>query len=221
MDYPEARYINRLLVVVVMLLPLCPAIIFASNPATQVVRGVVTDANTRQVMPYVSVIGGRGSRSTTTDSLGRFTLRLPSKATLRIESEGYATQTLKGPFTTDTLRIALDHDVTELQEVVVKFKKQKYKKRNPASELMLKVRAHHDSVDPGKIDGYNFDSYSKTVIGLNSSEKNSGTWVIPMKDRQNLSKLIDTARWTADRIMNIAIKEKTSTVVYKNDEPTK
>lgn len=221
MYYPEARHTNRLLIVMVMmLLPLGLTFINASNPPTQTVRGVVTDAGSHNAMPYVSVIGGRGSRSTTTDSLGRFTLRLPSNATLKIKSEGYATQTIKGPFPTDTLRISLEHDVTELQEVVVKFKKQKYKKRNPASELMLKVRAYHDSVDPGKIDGYNFDSYSKTVIGLNSSEKNSGTWVIPVKDRQNLSKLIDTARWTADKIMNIAIKEKTSTVVYKNDEPT-
>lgn len=207
MYYPEARHTNRLLIVMVMmLLPLGLTFINASNPPTQTVMGVVTDAGSHNAMPYVSVIGGRGSRSTTTDSLGRFTLRLPSNATLKIKSEGYATQTIKGPFPTDTLRISLEHDVTELQEVVVKFKKQKYKKRNPASELMLKVRAYHDSVDPGKIDGYNFDSYSKTVIGLNSSEKNSGTWVIPVKDRQNLSKLIDTARWTADKIMNIAIK---------------
>ena len=59
--------------------------------------------------------------------------------------------------------------VTELQELVVKPKRQKYRKKgNPAYELMQDIRAKAERYDPTKLDStYSYDFYEKIVLGMN------------------------------------------------------
>lgn len=190
--------------------------VMAANPVSrQIVTGVVTDADTGKPMPYVTVKGDKKGIQAVTDSLGVFRLALSRGNTLEVRSEGYKTQKIKGPFGNDTVRVGLEPSVTELDEFVVKYKKQKYKKHNPASALMERIRSFHDSVAPEKKDGYNFDSYEKILIGVadvRGDEK--GLWAVPVGNKKSLISLIDTLPWTGRKVLNLSIKEKSSVNIY-------
>lgn len=80
---------------------------------------------------------------------------------------------------------AEEPEVTELEELIVTPKKQKYKKKgNPAYELMQEVRAKAPMYDPtrqrnGNLGSYSYDFYDKILLGLNdmtvdSTSKSTG-----------------------------------------------
>lgn len=124
-----------------------------------------------------------------------------------------AKQTVKG-MATDTAKPI----VRDLQELVVKYKKQKYNKHNPASALMLRIRGDHEKVAPENINGYSYDSYEKITVGIADTNGDGREfWIIPVKDRTKLNQLIDTAPWTGTRVLNISLKEKSSVNIYQGN----
>lgn len=106
----------------------------------------------------------------------------------------------------------------DLDEVVITYKKQKYEKRNPASELMERIRADHDRVAPENKSGYNYDIYEKILIGIaNVDENGKGMWPVPVGDKKSLAGLIDTLPWTGRQVLNISIKEKSAVNIFDGD----
>lgn len=189
----------------------------AAPVQTRRVVGVVSDASTGERLPYITVTTGKKGRYAVTDSLGVFQLMIPSGTRLRITAEGFDPILYKGPYSNDTVRINLTPKVTTLEEFVVKPKKQKYsKKNNPAVDLMERVRRDHGKIAPEAIDGYNYDNYNKIVVALTDVEGGRGMWTIPVKDKKKLNQLIDTARWTGDKVMDLSIKEKSAVHVYRD-----
>lgn len=179
--------------------------------------GVVTDADTGEKLSYVTVCAGKGKKRicVTTDSMGVFVMNELPSLTLQVRSEGYQPQNVKVKNSSDTLRIGLVPKVTELAEFVVRPKKQKYsKKNNPAVDLMQRVRADMERISPDTVDGYNYDLYEKMVAGIYGFDEGKTMLYIPVKDRKRLMSLIDTAIWTGDRVMNLAIKERSGVHVY-------
>lgn len=205
--------------IIILLLAISTALCsVAVNPGSgHYVTGKVTDADTGAPLPYVVVKSIKKGNSAITDSLGVFRLFLRSGNSLEISSEGYGTAKVKGPIGNDTVRVGLKPSVTELEEFVVKYKRQKYNKHNPASALMERIRSFHDSVAPERLDGYNFDSYEKILIGVadvRGDEK--GLWALPVGDKKALVGLIDTMPWTGRKVLNVSIKEKSSVNVYQD-----
>jgi len=113
------------------------------------VVGVVTDSVTGERLPFVNVYSKKNKTGTTTDLNGVFTLYLPVGSEMDATSLGYTPATKRVQGLSDTVRFLMSPSTTDLAEVVVKPKKQKYsKKNNPAVELMRRVRADHDLHDP-------------------------------------------------------------------------
>ena len=113
------------------------------------VRGTVTDAQTGEPLPYVSVIFPGTQTGTMTDPDGAFSLDSPqSYANVSFQMLGYETLIVNvrpGALNAD-LKIKLNPDTYGIQAVVVKPKRGRdnvYRKRgNPAVELVEKVIAH-------------------------------------------------------------------------------
>lgn len=103
-----------------------------------------------------------------------------------------------------------EEDVTELQEVVVKAKRQRYQKRgNPAYELMQEVRRSIQDTDPRTKPDYNFDFYEKIVLGMNDMTVDS--------TRNNVgffNAYADTAVNTGKPVILLSIREKFGTEAY-------
>ena len=103
----------------------------------------------------------------------------------------------------------------DLKEVVVKPKKQKYsKKNNPAVDLMERVRHDRKLQNPRDADHYSYEKYEKTVLAINDFNmdltRNNGKIG---KQFKFFTQFIDTARWTGKRILDLSLKEKSSTVL--------
>lgn len=117
----------------------------------------------------------------------------------------------KKPLETDTAVFLRTE--TELQEITVRPKKQKYsKKGNPAVELMQRIRRSAKETDPTMQPWYSYDQYDKTTLGLNDFEyspdslNKKSTWDF-------LREYIDTAPATGKQILMLSLKERLASVI--------
>lgn len=126
------------------------------------VKGTVTDASTKETIPYASYIvvgSGKGGR---TDADGKYNITIDGNYTqLKFSYVGYKAQvkTIK-PGTTQTINIQLQNEAMQMNEVVIKGgKKPKYRnKENPAVELIRKVIANKSK---NRMESYDYVSYKK------------------------------------------------------------
>ncbi|MDE7402285.1 MAG: DUF5686 and carboxypeptidase regulatory-like domain-containing protein [Muribaculaceae bacterium] len=176
------------------------------------VVGLVVDSVSGERLSFVNVWSKEYKKGVTTDDNGTFVMRLPIGSAVDITSLGYAPKHVKVTGT-DTLRVFMSPSSTELAEVVVKPKKRKYsKKNNPAVDLMQRVRHDYKLVDPTKHEYFSYDRYDKMILGLNNYKG-----YLPGNDGQvkgkfkSIAELVDTGVWTGKRILDLSMKEKTST----------
>ncbi len=99
--------------------------------------------------------------------------------------------------------------VTELQEVIVNRKRQKYsKKNNPAYDLMTRIRDSKHLADPMREQKLSYDFYDKMVLGINE-------WDIKAITKRNqykfLEEFVDTNYISAFPVMLLSMREKAGT----------
>ncbi|MCH5213794.1 MAG: carboxypeptidase-like regulatory domain-containing protein [Muribaculaceae bacterium] len=103
--------------------------------------------------------------------------------------------------------------VTELEEVIVRPKRQKYKKKgNPAYELMQEVRAKAPLYDPSADSAYSYDYYEKIVLGMNDMAVDSTSRRLGF-----LTAYADTAVNTGKPVVLLSIKERIGSHLETND----
>ena len=122
---------------------------------------------------------------------------------------------------TDSLLVDVEKEekVVDLKEVVVKRKRQKYsKKNNPAVDLMERVRADRKKADPREMPRYNYESYSKTLIGENDFKTEFQNSSGLKKKFSFMEQYVDTAPWTGKRILDLALLE-TSAIKMMGKNP--
>lgn len=177
------------------------------------VVGFVVDSVSGEPLSFVNVYSKENKIGTTTDINGVFSLYLPSGSCLDVTSLGYLPNSRTVGSGKDTLRFFMSPSTTELVEIIVKPKKQKYsKKNNPAVDLMRRVRADRQKHDPVQSRFYSYDRYDKMVLGLNNYRG-----YLPGEDGQvkgkfkAIAELVDTGIWTGKRILDLSMKEKLTT----------
>lgn len=191
----------------------------APRPAGRVTVGVVTDSVSGERLPFVNVFCKSAKTGVTTDDNGVFRITVPTGAEIEVTSLGYSPVKIKKGASRDTLRIIMHPSASDLQEVVVRPKKQKYsKKNNPAVELMRRVRADRKLTDPRHAENYSYDSYDKMVIALNNYNGYIPDDNGAVKGKfKAIAELVDTGVWTGTRILDLSLKEKVSTHLYTSD----
>jgi hypothetical protein len=144
----------------------------AQNPI--VIRGTVYDATTIQPIAFVT-IGAPGLGVTArTDDYGRFRLRSAKRLKeVKFSCIGYVPQSISIPkdsVSSFTVDVFLEPKTETLKEVVVG--PQKYKKDNPAVELIELVVKNRDKNRVENFGTYQEEQYEKIMMGLsNLSDK--------------------------------------------------
>lgn len=170
--------------------------------------GIVTDSISGEPLPFVNVFSKKTQKGTLTDESGVFTLKVPSDGIISISSMGYLPKELKA-ITGDTLRIKMVPESYTLEEVVIKPKKGKYsKKNNPAVDLMKTLRHQRKELDPSLDPFYNYESYTKTVLGFNDFDADLNPDKSFNKRFDFFKTFIDTTLWTGKRVLDLSLKEK-------------
>ncbi len=136
--------------------------------AQGLIQGRVVDEETGESIIQANVRYKKVRVGTVTDLNGRFTIRRIDKEHLTISVMGYKSKTVDIDDDTEKLFIALKPDVKSLNEVSIKKKRTRYKrKNNPAVELMRRVIANKKKTDLGNKDYYQYQKYQKLTLALN------------------------------------------------------
>ena len=186
------------------------------------VRGVVTDARTKEKLPFVSVAVPQTTLGTNTDEQGRFTLQVPAQYnTLIFNYLGYrpVTRTFV-PGAPVELSVPLTTTSAQLNEVVIKgTKPPRYKnKDNPAVELIRQVLDHRDANQPTSYDYVTDEKYEKMAFSFsNLSEKFKNRKIF--RNYQFLFKQQDSAAVGGVNILPVYLEEKLSREYYRKDPP--
>jgi hypothetical protein len=183
------------------------------------VKGVVFDSQSREPIPYAAVALTTTPGGTLTDDHGRFSLFSYSMAdSLRINVMGYPTTTLAiNRKSKMAMLVALEPVGVQLSEVVVKPKKEKYRKKgNPAVEFMERIRAARRLTDPHRNDYYNFRKYERMSIAVNNFTQDTTSGFA--RQFAFLQEHIDTSIVSGKPILNIAMREKVANVNYRHSD---
>ena len=187
---------------------------------TTTVRGVVTDAKTKEKLPFVSVAVPQSTLGTNTDEQGRFTLQVPAQYTTLIFSYlGYrpVTRTF-APGAPVELSVTLTTSAAQLNEVVIKgTKPPRYKnKDNPAVELIRQIIAHRAENQPESYPYVEYEKYEKMAFSFsNLSDKFKNRKIF--RNYQFLFKQQDSAAVGGVNILPVYLEEKLAREYYRKD----
>jgi hypothetical protein len=181
------------------------------------VRGQVTDAKTKDPLPYVNVQFDGTTIGVTSDIDGNFFLETKSNVSkIKISYVGYKQQIipiLLGQ--TNNLTIKLDEGSNDLQEVVVKVEKYR-NKENPAVALIRKVIENKDKNRKESIPYYSYNKYEKVQFSINN---------VTTKMRNNflfrrvkfVFENADTNKASGKINLPVFLQERVSDIVYRKN----
>lgn len=188
------------------------------------VSGIVKDSLSGEPLPFASVYFEGTTIGILTNEDGRFTLQNKEKHTkLSVSSLGYNSKTisLKAGQKNEELIFFLQPALFELSEVVVKPKKEKYRRKdNPAVELIKKVIEHKDENRIESKSQYQLEMYEKLVLSLDDFKPNldKNKFLRKFKFIQNY---VDTSVFNGKPILTVSVREKLSNVYYRKNPKTR
>jgi hypothetical protein len=182
--------------------------------------GVVTDAVTRETLPYVSFVITGTQKAGRTDADGRYSMTISGTyESIRFSYVGYKTQ-IK-PFkngVSQTISVQMQPEATLMNEVVISAgKRPRYRnKENPAVELIRNVIANKPK---NRMDAYNFVEYQKyermlfSMSNLSDKFKNKRVF----RNYQFLFQEQDSAKIGGKTLLPVFQQEKLSDNYFKKN----
>jgi hypothetical protein len=143
--------------------------VFSQKTTLTLVKGRVTDVDTKEGLAFVSVAAPGFAAGTRTDENGYYLLRTDQKVTqIQFNYLGYTTQL--HPVKTgeqQTLDVILKPESNQLEEVTIKAKKYK-RKDNPVVDLIELVIANRDKNHIADLASYQDEQYEKIFLGISN-----------------------------------------------------
>jgi hypothetical protein len=182
------------------------------------IKGVVTDAETDEPIPFAGVEINQKTR-TTTDLYGNYSIvSKENNNKIKFSCVGYKTEFKSiSPGKSQIINVKLKTSVTELEQLVVKPKKARYRnKDNPAVELIENVIKNKQRNRKENLDFYEYERYQKTQFALsNFGEK--------LKNRKILKKFkfvfenVDSTKLAGVKILPVYLKETLSDFYFRKN----
>lgn len=197
-----------------LFLSLAYCTIYAQSLTT--VRGTVKDAITHEKLPFVTLSFDKTSIGTFSDEEGEFRLSTRGTQMLVIASLiGYKTDSVRVTSgKSSTIEILLQPEDKQLQEVIVRPKKEKYsKKNNPAVELIKKVIAHKKENNITALDYYQYKEYERIFFAVNEYRPDMPL----LKKYKFLQNYADTSIIDNKIILPLSVRERISDIYYRKD----
>lgn len=188
---------------------------------TVTIRGVVKDSVNGKPIPFASIFLKGTDRGVLADENGRYTIVTSARFdSITASAMGYATRSeafkagnkIKVDF-------ALPSTGVMLGEVIARPKREHYsKKNNPAVEFMERIRATSVLNDPRRRhDNYNYEKYERINLAVNNYQFNDSATRGIDKTFAFIKEYIDTSEVFGKPILNVAVREKRSSVHYRKE----
>lgn len=192
----------------------------AQNTKMVIIYGNIVDSISGIPLSDASIYFNKG-KGTRSDSSGYFTLRIPkseAKSILTIDMVGYRSRLLDVDPSEDSIDVGLlnlKQIPTNLQNVVVKDKKQKYRnKNNPAVELIRKVIEHKEENQMSSYQNAQYDKYEKMVASISNLSSRIHDKKLFQKYKFLLDN-IDTTKFPGKGIVPLYLEELYSKNYYQ------
>ena len=184
----------------------------------QRITGVVTDAETGDSIPMVSVVYKGHNVAVISSVNGQYSIARHEGWNMTFSAVGYKSRIV--PVNSKTkarMNIKLQPDKQMLAEVTVKSKRSRYsRKNNPAVELMRRVVAAKKQTDLSQNDYYQYNKYEKITLSLNDL-KPEQLEENPFKKNPWLLEQVEVSSATGKNILPISVDETVSQKIYRRD----
>lgn len=187
------------------------------------VKGKVIDANTKEGLPFVNIGFDGTSVGTTTDFDGFYEIESQWMSDKMIISYvGYDSDTINIVLgKRQTFDVGLKSTSTELNEIVIKAKKRRYRRRgNPAVSFVKEAIKNKDKNRLEGQDYYTYNKYEKVELDINNITDK-------FRDRKVFNKFqfifdnVDTSKINGKPFLPIYLQEESSTVYYRKKPKNK
>ncbi len=183
------------------------------------VRGLVIDKETKEPLPFVNVAFVGTTVGTTTDFDGKYEIETQwGSETIEVSYLGYISKSAKVNLEErNVIDFELESESLKLDEVVVKAKKKRYrKKNNPAVALMRKVIANKEDNSLGSHDFYELKKYEKVELDINNiTDKFKARKAF--KKFQFIFDFLDTSEINGKPFLPVFLQEISSDVYYSKE----
>lgn len=131
-------------------------VVFFTAYAQSTVTGIVINATTKEVLPFVNIRVLGTTVGTTSNVEGHFQISIQSRDTLVFSYVGFSKLRLGGnSFNTKNLVVELREKTTELNEVVVR------PGENPAWKIIRRALDNRSKNDPENLSTFQYNCYNK------------------------------------------------------------
>ncbi|MDE6555597.1 MAG: DUF5686 and carboxypeptidase regulatory-like domain-containing protein, partial [Duncaniella sp.] len=181
------------------------------------VEGVVVDSLTTAAIPYALVSPSGAKEGVVADERGHFGLNLPDGcSSLDINAMGYSRRTISLPEDRNLINVSLVPVGIDLAGVEKSASRKKYsKKGNPAVEFVRRLREKAHEADPRRHPDFSYENYERISLALNDFDVSKPDSFSSRGRRFGfVEEYVDTSEITGRPILNVAVREKLSDVVY-------
>ncbi len=187
------------------------------------VQGIVTDAQTGEPLPFVSVAFVGKNIGETTDFDGSYSIETQwASGKIEFSYLGYVAVIKDVEIgENQQIDVRLEPSSVFLQDVEVVAKKKRYKnKGNPAVDLIKKVIANKDQNRLNSLDHCEFEQYKKIQFDLNNITEDFTSSKV-FKDFQFMFEHIDTSKVNGKPYLPIFLEETVSKVYHRKNPKAK
>lgn len=188
-------------------------------PLRAQLSGQITDAETGEGIPFASVMYRGHGVAVASNVEGKYSIARHEGWALTFSAVGYVSQTVDIDASTKrVINVKLKADNTQLSDVTVKAKKQKYsRKDNPAVELMKKVVAHKKLTDLDNRDFYQYNKYQKITLAINEITLDRIQNSAMFKKAPWLKDQVELCEYNKKLILPISVDETVTQKIYRKN----
>ena len=182
------------------------------------ITGYVTDEESGDTISFATISYKNLKVHSVADADGYFKIARHNGQMLTVTAVGYATKTITvNSATGDRLNIKMKADTKMLQNVTVKAKRQRYRrKNNPAVELMRRVIAAKEKSNILRHENVQWNQYQKITFSLDDiTEKTLEGSVF--KKHPWLAEQVEYSPYTQKKILPLNINETVTSHLYRKN----
>ncbi|MDH5474126.1 MAG: DUF5686 and carboxypeptidase regulatory-like domain-containing protein [Cyclobacteriaceae bacterium] len=175
------------------------------------ITGKVTDAATGDPVPFANVVFYNSTVGSTTDFVGKFSIstdKFPSDS-LMVSYIGYKTKIKYIINKSQVINFQLEEDVVSLQEVLV------LSGEDPAFEILRNVVKHKKNNDKNKLEGYEYETYTKIELDVDNISEKFKNRKIMQKITQVMDSVEQLAGEDGKPVLPVFISESISNYYYR------
>ena len=193
-----------------------------AQPSIIHAKGLVKDSITGEPLSYVSILFKGTTSGGMTDDNGHFSLKNNKGVrTIVVSSLGYDTKEIHlNQNQSENLLILICPTAIEIEEVVIKPKKEKYsRKNNPAVELIKKVIKRKEVNRIESKDQYKVQSYEKLTLSFDNFNPDLENGFL--KKFSFVKDYTDTSEFNGKPILAVSMRETLSDIYYRESPKSK